>query len=196
MHDTAMEYGEAFFKTYLKDPENKTIVDVGSQDVNGTLRSVAPREAKYIGLDFTNARGVDVVISDPYVLPIETNTVDVLVSSSCFEHSEFFWLLFNECLRILKPSGVMYINAPSDGPFHQFPVDCWRFYPDSGLALQNWGRRSGFDCVLLESFLGTQKTDVWHDFVGVFLKSQGQMDKHPYRMADHKFDCTHARVQR
>ena len=26
----------------------------------------------------------------------------------------------------------------SNGDYHSWPVDCWRFYPDSGIALINW----------------------------------------------------------
>jgi SAM-dependent methyltransferase len=182
MHDTAMQYGAAFFNTYLKNTEDLTIVDIGSQDVNGSLRSVAPTNNKYIGVDFAEAKGVDVVITDPYSLPFEDESVDAVVSSSCFEHSEFFWLLFNEALRILKPNGLLYINAPSNGIFHRYPVDCWRFYPDSGVALQNWGKRSGYNCVLLESFVGIRSNDIWNDFVAVFVKDESKISQHTCRI--------------
>lgn len=182
MHDTAMEYGAAFFNTYLKNSNETTIVDIGSQDVNGSLRSVAPPYAKYVGVDFVVANGVDIVITDPYSLPFEDESVDVVVSSSCFEHSEFFWLLFNESLRILKPAGLLYINAPSNGAFHAYPVDCWRFYPDSGVALQNWGKRSGYNCALLESFIGIRKKDIWNDFVGVFVKDENNAVQYQNRI--------------
>jgi SAM-dependent methyltransferase len=182
MHDTAMQYGAAFFNTYLKNTEDLTIVDIGSQDVNGSLRSVAPTNNKYIGVDFAEAKGVDVVITDPYSLPFEDESVDAVVSSSCFEHSEFFWLLFNEALRILKPNGLLYINAPSNGIFHRYPVDCWRFYPDSGVALQNWGKRSGYNCVLLESFVGIRSNGIWNDFVAVFAKDESKISQHTCRI--------------
>jgi SAM-dependent methyltransferase len=182
MHDTSMNYGAAFFNTYLKNTKDLTIVDVGSQDVNGSLRSVAPPNNKYIGVDFVEAKGVDVVITDPYSLPFEDESVDAVVSSSCFEHSEFFWLLFNETLRILKPNGLLYINAPSNGMFHRHPVDCWRFYPDSGVALQNWGKRSGYNCALLESFVGMRKNGIWNDFVAVFVKDEFYSGKHISRI--------------
>lgn len=94
MHDTAMEYGALFFNTYLKNSKDLTIVDVGSQDVNGSLRSVAPSNNKYIGVDFVEAKGVDVVSTDPYSLPFDNESVDVVVSSSSFEHSEFFLATF------------------------------------------------------------------------------------------------------
>ena len=50
MHDTAMQYGKRFFDTYLKGFENLTIVDVGALDVNGSLRSVAPQNNKFVGV--------------------------------------------------------------------------------------------------------------------------------------------------
>jgi SAM-dependent methyltransferase len=137
MHDTAIFHATKFFNTYLKNAKDLIIVDIGAQDVNGSLRSFSPPSSKYIGLDFIKAKGVDVVIDDLYSLPFKNDSVDVIVSSSCFEHSEFFWLLFNESLRILKPTGLLYINVPSNGDYHIYPVDCWRFYPDSGIALQN-----------------------------------------------------------
>jgi glycosyltransferase involved in cell wall biosynthesis len=121
---------------------------------------------------------VDVVITDPYNLPLESNSVDVVVCSSCFEHSEFFWLLFIEIQRILKPDGLFYLNVPSNGVFHRYPVDCWRFYPDSGIALQNWGRKNGYNTALLESFTGKQKQDIWNDFVAVFLKDSAFVEKY------------------
>lgn len=182
MHDTAMEYGGKFFDTYLKNTKDLTIVDIGSQNVNGTLRSVASPNNKYIGIDFVNGNGVDIIITDPYSLPFENESVDVIVSSSCFEHSEFFWLIFNESLRILKPTGLLYINVPSNGQVHRFPVDCWRFFPDSGLALQNWGKRSGYNCVLLESFIGIKNTDIWNDFVGIFAKDENHSSQHTNRI--------------
>jgi len=170
MHDTAMMYGEYFFSTYVSGSSGLKIVDIGAQDVNGSLKSVAPVNCDYVGLDFVEGKGVDVLLTDPYILPLEDSSVDVIVSSSCFEHSEFFWLTFNEALRVLKPTGLLYLNAPSNGTYHRYPVDCWRFYPDSGVALQNWGHRSGHVCALLEAFIGERKNDLWHDFVAVFVK--------------------------
>lgn len=194
MHDTAMKHGEAFFNTYLKKAKDLIIVDIGSQDVNGSLRSVAPSNHKYIGVDFVCAKGVDVVISDPYSIPFENESVDVVVSSSCFEHAEFFWLLFNEALRILKPDGLLYLNAPSNGAFHRYPVDCWRFYPDSGIALQNWGRISGYNCALLESFTGVRDKGNWNDFVAIFVKDTIHSNQYDSRIQDALTSFTNGRV--
>jgi SAM-dependent methyltransferase len=184
MHDTAMEYGELFFRKYLGSGTKLKVVDIGAQDVNGSLRDFAKPNHDYVGVDFVEGQGVDVIITDPYALPFADGSVDAAVCSSCFEHSEFFWLLFNEILRILRPSGVLYLNVPSNGAFHRYPVDCWRFYPDSGIALQNWARRSGYQTAMLESFTGVQKESMWNDFVAVFVKDEKHAKDHPNRITD------------
>lgn len=182
MHDTALELGGKFFNTYIGKTEGLTIVDLGAQDVNGSLRSKVPQNNKYIGVDFVEGKGVDIIINDPYSLPFSDNSIDICVCSSCFEHVEFFWLLYNEVLRILKPEGIFYLNAPSNGEFHRYPVDCWRFYPDSGIALQNWGRRNGYKSILLESFTGKQQENIWNDFVAIFLKDEKYIVSYPNRL--------------
>lgn len=177
-----MSNGELFFSTYVARLGNVTVVDIGAQDVNGSLREVCPPNASYIGVDFETAKGVDIVIEDPYKLPFDSESVDVVVSSSCFEHSEMFWLVFNEVLRILKPNGLFYLNAPANGVFHRYPVDCWRFFPDSGKALVTWAQRCGTNAELLESYTSLQYVDIWNDFVAVFIKDKDAIGHHPDRM--------------
>ena len=82
MHDTAMIYGKCFFDTYLKDAKDLVIVDVGAQDVNGSLRAVAPKNNSYIGVDFEKGNGVDIVISDLPKLPEgkKLESVEVVVN--------------------------------------------------------------------------------------------------------------------
>ena len=172
MHPTALTDCRLFFDTYLRGVESPVIVDIGSQDVNGSLRRVAPPGCRYVGLDFVEGNGVDIVLEDPYQFPIEDGFADAVVSSSCFEHSQMFWLTFLEAMRILKPGGLLYINVPSNGPYHRHPTDNWRFYPDAGKALNEWARRCGYDSMLLESFIGWQEGDVWNDFVAVLLKNR------------------------
>lgn len=168
MHDSAYNTGRVFFEIYCNTGQ-LTVVDIGSQDVNGSLRDHAKENVNYIGLDFVAGRNVDIVLTDPYKFPIETNSVDRVVSSSCFEHSEMFWLTFLEGLRILKPNGVMYINAPALWEYHGYPTDCWRFYPGAGKALETWANYSGHNTVVLETYLMRAGQDAM-DWVGIYLK--------------------------
>lgn len=189
MHPTAMNNCRSFFEAYAdcfaKEKTTK-VVEIGSQDVNGSLRSVAPSEFDYVGVDFQAAKGVDIVLDDPYSLPFDDGSVDIVLSSSCFEHSEMFWLVFLEVMRVLKPTGLFYLNAPSAGSFHRYPVDCWRFYPDSGRAMVSWSRRNGGKAQLLESYV--QKGGTWQDFVGIFVKDESFSLQYPRRILDSKTD--------
>jgi SAM-dependent methyltransferase len=187
MHPSAMSNCDLFFRTYgsaFSGESKVRVVDIGSQDVNGSLRSVAPAIFEYVGVDFVEGKGVDVILDDPYRLPFENESADIVLSSSCFEHSEMFWLVFLEIMRILKPSGLFYLNVPSNGSFHRYPVDCWRFYPDSGNALVSWGRWNSINVALLESYISEQQTVAWNDFVGVFLKDAEHVHKYPSRILD------------
>lgn len=190
MHQSAMFYGQKFFETYCYKNLTKKlkIVEIGSKNVNGSLREAAPIGAEYIGLDFDKGEGVDIVIDNPYKIPLADEMADVVLSSSCFEHSEFFWVVYLEAIRILKPGGLLYLNVPSNGFFHRWPVDCWRFYPDSGAALARWGYFNNKDTVLLESFIGRRSSGLiseggmWSDFVAVILKNSNYSDSHPNRI--------------
>lgn len=202
MHKTAMEHADLFFKTYMSNKAGLKVVELGSQDVNGSIRSKCPPGNSYVGIDFVEGKGVDTILTDPYSLPFDENSFDICVTSSCFEHSEFFWVVFLEIVRIVKPNGLIYINVPSNGMVHQWPVDCWRFYPDSGVALQNWARRNGYRVEMLESFVGAQRKSLWNDFVAVFVKDAAHADEWPDRIVDrninlegHDFTFTNAHVR-
>src|SRR6266481_4259011 len=152
MHDTAYQIGRLFFESYF-DGQAPSVLDVGSRDINGTLRACAPPGTKYVGVDLESGAGVDVVLKDPNKLPFEPNSFDATVSSSCFEHDQMFWLTFLEMARVTKHGGFIYINAPSNGFYHSYPYDNWRFYPDSGLALTEWAKTDGLRLQLIESFV-------------------------------------------
>ena len=137
---------------------------------------------------------MDCVLTDPYQLPFDDNSADIVVSSSCFEHSELFWLLFLEVIRILKPHDLFYLNAPSNGSFHRYPVDCWRFYPDSGRALVRWAERSSYSTELLESFTSHQLHDQWNDYVAVFIKDKSHIQQYPERMLTGRSDIENISV--
>lgn len=186
MHPSALANCRSFFSTYAQalraHSATPAVIEVGSQDVNGSLRREVPADFSYTGVDFVPGPGVDLVLADAYTLPFADASCDAVLSSSVFEHCEMFWVLFLDILRVLKPHGLFYLNVPSNGDFHRYPVDCWRFYPDSGNALVAWARRNGLRPALLESYTSDQADDQWNDFVAVFLKDGSQAGSYPQRI--------------
>ncbi|MBV9785523.1 MAG: class I SAM-dependent methyltransferase [Acidisphaera sp.] len=174
MHTSAAELGKKFFETYWRSDFGR-ILDIGSYDVNGTLREFQPPGSEYVGIDLQHGPGVDLVLQDAYSYPFPEGHFDIIVSTSCFEHDPMFWLTFIECVRVLSPQGFLYINAPSSGVHHGYPYDCWRFCADAALGLQKWAQRVGRPVRLLESFIaveGPMSADFWNDYVAVFGKDQ------------------------
>jgi SAM-dependent methyltransferase len=146
------------------------ILDVGSADVNGTLRDCAPPGCVYLGVDVAAGPGVDIVLEDVYRFPFSDGYFDRLVCTSCLEHDQLFWLTFLEMVRVVRPNGYIYVNAPSNGDYHAYPFDNWRFYPDSALALSAWAKRNGQELALVESFIARRRRDQWNDCVMVFFR--------------------------
>ncbi len=68
-------------------------------------------------------------------------------------------------MRVLRPDGLIFLIAPSAGPIHRYPVDCYRFYPDAFSAL---AKHAGG--VLVESWL--DERGPWRDLVGVFCRAE------------------------
>lgn len=170
MHDTAFRIGKLAMNIYA-DLSTASILEVGSQAINGSLRENALPTTRYVGLDIEEGEGVDIV-APPGELPVEDSSFDLVIASSVFEHDSAFWMTFLEMCRKTKDGGYIYINAPSNGCVHRYPQDNWRFYPDSGTALVKWAISQGQNVSLVESFIAGRSDDIWNDFVAVFRKGR------------------------
>lgn len=144
MHESSFVKAEVFVREYLSDAGNKNggpikVLEVGSKSYHtqDTYRPLFPApKFSYSGLDIEAGPNVDIVPANPFVWDeIEDSSFDACVSGQTFEHNPYFWITFAEIARVLVPGGSALIVAPGSGPVHRYPVDCWRFYPDSWAAL-------------------------------------------------------------
>ena len=176
MHYSAYINAQKFYENYCyENIKNKKILDVGSYDVNGTMKPIF-EQGQYIGLDMEEGPNVDVV-GRAQEIPFIEDFFDIVISSSCFEHDDMFWVSFKEMCRVLKPGGYMYIQAPQNGPYHGWPGDNWRFYADSWRALEKWGKSLGYEVELIESYIDEKTPSpeyegdrIWNDSIGIYRK--------------------------
>ena len=195
MHLSAIESFIDFKKTYLDEINHQIkIVEIGSQSINESIKKHLKKNFTYIGADIEKGENVDLVLKDPYKLPFDDNSIDVIISISTFEHTEFFWLTYLEILRVLKPSGLFFLNVPSNSKFHRHSTDNWRFYPDSSLALKKWGIKNGYNPEVLEHYTNFETgRDIWNDYVSITIKDENFKKNFNKRILDTKQNFTNGR---
>jgi len=154
---------------YLDPALGLTIADIGSYDVNGSYKDlIGDTRWQYTGVDLEPGPNVDIVMTSPYRLPFKTASMDVLLSGQALEHMDFFWVSWLEMIRVVKPGGLILMIAPSRGPEHRYPVDCWRFYPDGFDALARWGGAESLEITTDWQPDEDPESAPWGDTVGVF----------------------------
>jgi len=133
----------SFFRTYSDSfPRHggiSRLLEIGSKKYHGQTGYrdlITENWIVYTGLDLEAGENVDLVPQSGFVWPeIEDGSFDVCISGQTFEHNPFFWATMAEISRVLVPGGLACIIAPGAQAVHRYPVDCWRFYPDSWAAL-------------------------------------------------------------
>jgi SAM-dependent methyltransferase len=169
MHQSSIENMQNIFELFVKNfPWSKgkiiDVIDIGGRNVNGSYSDIfSGSEFNYQAADISYDDSVDIVLEDPYRLPFEKESVDLIISGQTFEHVEFFWVLFNEMVRVIRKKGLIILIVPSGGPIHRYPVDCYRFYPDAFRALSKYA-----NCEVLHIYRDPRGP--WEDLVGVFSK--------------------------
>jgi SAM-dependent methyltransferase len=171
MHASSMENMVRCFRRYvgtkqLSQDYSLKVLDIGGANVNGSYRDIIEGyNLSYLAADIADGEGIDVHMVDPYKIPLDDNSIDIVISGQAFEHVEFFWLLFEEIVRVVKDDGFIFLIAPSAGAIHRHPVDCYRFYPDSYYALAKYTNINALEVL-------HDERGPWRDLVGVFSKTE------------------------
>jgi SAM-dependent methyltransferase len=122
-----------FGRQNLGEPEvrGKFVLEVGSHDVNGSLRSVVMpfRPARYVGVDLGRGPGVDEVCDATQLIErFGTASVDVLISTELLEHVPDWRAVIRNVKGVVKPGGTLLITTRSKGfHYHGYPYDFWRY---------------------------------------------------------------------
>ncbi|MCB4362440.1 methyltransferase domain-containing protein [Hydrogenophaga taeniospiralis] len=175
MHASSHDKMRSIVDQYLGNRRGEPLVihDLGSQDVNGSYRALFDSPNwRYTGLDMVPGANVDLVLKTPYDWrEVASGSVDVLISGQAFEHIRYVWITMLEVARVLKPGGLCVVIAPSGGPEHRYPVDCWRFYPD---GMESLARFAQLDLLRASTQWQAEGyadgSDAWHDSVLICRK--------------------------
>ena len=121
----------AKFNLKPEDVRGKKIIEIGSRDVNGSVKQeiIHLEPQSYMGVDIEMADGVDEVCNVyDLVEHFGKDSFDVVISTEMVEHVRDWRKAFSQMKQILKSNGVMLITTRSKGfPYHDYPSDYWRF---------------------------------------------------------------------
>lgn len=113
------------------DMKGKKVLDVGSLDVNGSLKEDF-KDYDYTGVDMREGANVDVVLNGHDLSKHFKQEFDLVLCFDTLEHDDLFWLTVAEMRKVLKSGGWLIIGTPSiNHPIHRHPRDYYRFTTDS-----------------------------------------------------------------
>ncbi len=95
---------------------NVSVIEMGSLNINGTVRDFYENTPTYIGIDLGWGPGVDMVCEGQNVM-LPDNSFDVAVSAECFEHNPFWLETFVNMHRLAKHF-VIFTCAGEGRPEH------------------------------------------------------------------------------
>lgn len=113
-------------KQFPKSFNGISVLEIGSVNINGTVRDFFSDTTRYVGLDLAPGKCVDVVCpghlyDSPYMF-------DTSISTECFEHDINWKSTFMNMIRLTKSNGLIIFtcasyNRPEHGTKRTTPCD-------------------------------------------------------------------------
>ncbi len=114
--------------------------------------------ASFLNVDLVPFPGVNLV-ADIHSLPVKDNSVAGIECDAVLEHVQHPLDAVAECLRVLRPGGLLHVVVPFCHPSHEYPKDYQRWTVDglkqllSSFVILDTGIRTGPTATLLSFIL-------------------------------------------
>lgn len=107
---------------YINDKKNLEVLDYGcgSKPYQYLFKD---KTQKYIGVDVGDNPHADLLIEPEQKLNLTDNQFDVILSSQVLEHVEDVDGYMNECFRLLKTGGILFLSTHGTWQYHAAPYD-------------------------------------------------------------------------
>lgn len=132
MHPSVHDWVEGVVHRYELD--FGWVLEVGSCDVNGSVRDLFPTVERYVGVDTREGRGVDRVVQAGEAYG--QGVYDTIVSTEMLEHDHKPWRTVALMAEALRRKGHLILTCRGFGEngsygWHPEPEDVWRFSTDA-----------------------------------------------------------------
>ncbi len=112
-HQEQTDFVAAVKDKYPEFFRNKRVLEVGSLNINGTVRDFFT-DCEYVGCDLGEGSGVDIVCAGQD-LDFPDKSFDVVCSCECFEHNPAYQETLRNMVRMLKPGGLLFFTCATTG---------------------------------------------------------------------------------
>ena len=158
------------------DIKGKRVIEIGSCDVNGSLRPILAKwkPAEYVGIDIEEGPGVDLVWdAEKLVDKFGKESFDVVISNELIEHTKNWKKIVSNMKNLCSLGGIVLVTTRSKGfKYHAYPNDFWRYETEDMKNIF-----SDFDIISLE-----RDTEA----PGVFLKAKKPNDYSEKDLSNYK----------
>jgi SAM-dependent methyltransferase len=137
----------------LHCPADGRVLDYGCADL--PYRRFFPPSVEYLAADLPGNPQATVIVRDDGTLPVESDSVDAVLSTQVLEHVADPALYLSECRRVLRPGGRVLLSTHGFMVYHPDPVDLWRWTCE---GLQTVVRQAGLEIVSFEGIMGLAAT--------------------------------------
>lgn len=105
------------------------ILDVGSRNINGSVKDGLGPYKEFTGIDFLPGKDVDIVMNGHDIAKeFDGEIFDLVTCCETMEHDVRFWETVYGMRKVLKPGGYLLVTSPGINFFHHdFPSDYYRF---------------------------------------------------------------------
>lgn len=94
--------------------DGAAVLEIGSYDVNGSVRRLFDSATRYVGVDLVAGPGVDLVIAGKDV-DAPDGSFDVVLSGECFEHDADWRQTLRAMVRLTRPGGLVIFTCATRG---------------------------------------------------------------------------------
>lgn len=151
----------------LEEIKDKDVLEVGSNNVNGTVKDDVMKlyPKSYLGIDIRGGRNVDKICNAEDIVEIfGEESFDAIISTETLEHIKDWKKTISGMKKVVKKDGIIILTTvPKGFPYHGEPYDYWRFELEDLKEIFN-------DCELMALDIHeTSKSHLDNDN-GVFIK--------------------------
>lgn len=123
-----------FIENNFVEVKDKTVIEVGSRNVNGSARASIEKlyPKSYLGIDITPGDGVDEICSiHDLINTYGRNNFDIVICTEVLEHIEDWKRAIHNLKGIISPGGILLLTTVTKGfKYHGHPYDYWRYSLD------------------------------------------------------------------